>query len=512
MGTVLADRKSMSGTKTKPLRVVVLRTLAASLPWLANSAHAQSTSPSTPIDGAGMVQILNAIDDSIKSLATGSGATGPVLLGYGLYLLGFFSVVNFVWFIIKGMATGKMLDAFLADILPFGVGAAAAYIFMTGYGGAGNLGDAVLGATDAIQSAVLPATLGGDSGYKLGDLVQAPLAATLRAIVAMTDINTAGSWGQSMSIMDVAGSVMVAFTGFLMKWTAILAAAIVLLIAMGSFIATLVMTQVSVVIALIFLPIFVPFMIFKPLSGMFNTWLNFFVTSCFTKIIGLVMLAVTNKAMDSIAATSKILQDGNSASSAMAFNITQYSMIVLLAGIVALLMGKVPSIASGMIGGAGVGFSGWKELNRGLMAQGPMGGMKAGSTTVGQGGSKAPPHSFAAAANSAPNAMKGVINAAGKAASRVMGERAAKTDMGTADKAGSTTLGSNMAGWSDAKKNAYVKTVEGKNLSRSAGGTPNYVVGSQKSTTDPLHPDNKPPKPPGGPPPPPPGGGRAPPP
>jgi hypothetical protein len=50
---------------------------------------------------------------------------------------------------------------------------------------------------------------------------------------------------------------------------------------------TLMMSQVSIIIAMIFAPFFVPFLLFKPAAWLFEGWLRFFLGAAMMKIIGL---------------------------------------------------------------------------------------------------------------------------------------------------------------------------------------------------------------------------------
>lgn len=444
--------------------------------------------------------ITNNIEAALKSLTT-DGSTS--LAAYGLELLGLLFVLNFVWLILKGMATGRMLDAFIGDILPLGVGTVAAYMFINGADGQTiNITTAVEQTMNAISTKLSPDFASRSLGGLIGDTV----GKTLTIIVNVMDMNTAKA---SMGIKDILGGAFtVVLFGFLLKWFAVIGSAIFLLIAMGIFIGTLVITQITLTIAMIFMPIFVPFLIFKPLSGLFNTWLQFFVTAWFTKIIGLLILTITSLIMTSMVKTSEALRATEmSPADALSFNMVQYSSLILLSALCALMMLKVPGLASGLVGGMSSGFSGWGDLNRGTMSQGPMGGMKAGASNVGQGGKSvgSPQNMLSGVTSMAPNALKPITNAAGAGLSNWQGGGAAKKDIDSLKaqqaafngpmqpgKGSGGNLGRDISSMSPAAQNAYTAHAERANEMQGQSGGSNYTIAPHVSTTSSKHPSNAP--------------------
>ena len=237
------------------------------------------------------------------------------------------------------------------------------------------------------------------------------------------------------------------------------------------------------------------------MSGMFDQWLKFFLVAGFAKIVGVLMLNITSvmmKGMVDVASNLKV--DNATSGDAILFSIVQYGSMILMAALMVVMMGSVKTIATGLIGAIGTGFSGWSELNRASMSQGVFGGMGAASGGAGAGSTSSPKaNNLSTAAQYAPNALKGAINAAGRASSARQGQSMAKTDVKSANKqrdnfvgpqqlgkdSGGSVAPRDMSNMSAATKNAYTKHIEGVNKSQASGGKSNYTIPANRSSTTP---------------------------
>ncbi|MDP2000012.1 MAG: type IV secretion system protein [Rhodoferax sp.] len=455
-----------------------------------------------PANGANAADQLIKIGDSI---GTGLKAleSNNTLRSMGLGILQILMFGNFVWILIKGMSTGRMLDALIGDLVPLIVAGFLALLFINGIDGkTADLGSVVRGSLDAITSAVAPANSNTSS---LGQLIMLPMNQLFKVITdLMKELNPADF---SIGLTDVfTGAAFSTLIGAFIKLIVVICIVILLLIAGGVFIGTLVMTQITFTIAIIFMPLFVPFMVFKPTAGLFDTWLKFFLVAGFAKIIGVLMLGITEIVLKSMVDVASALDvQALTGLDAIAFSIVQYGALVLMAALMVLMMGSVKAIASGLIGSVGVGFSGWAELNRGAMSQGPMGGMgakPASSPSGGMGaGSTSSPsaHGLSSASQYAPNALKGMINTAGKAGSAAQGKIMASRDTASANSqrgnfvgpqqqgkdSGGSVAPRDMSNMSAATKNAYTKHIEGVNRLQAAEGKSNYTIPANRSSTTP---------------------------
>lgn len=453
-----------------------------------------------------LVRIGNAIEAKLATMSAG------LFVPIGLEILGIFLVLNFVWLIVKGIATGRMLDAFLSDFLPVGVGAAAAYVFINGAGGqTNNLIQVITKVVTHLGSMVAPGVYGQSLGSIIGDAV----GSTIASLIDILAVAKSASIKAGLGINNILfGGMAVAIIGILIKVLFSLAVVVFILVALGIFIGTLVISQVTFAIAAIFMPLFVPFLIFKPLSGMFDAWLKFFITAGFTKIIGLMMLNITQIILLEMSTVSANVAANASVEysdlpNALGLDIVNYSSLALMAAVCCLLMLQVKTIASGLIGAIAVGFEGWGSLNKGLMSQGPMGGMGKAVSNLGTGASngiKAGTNSLSSVATQAPNFAKSSIQATGSALASVRGNVAArshinavkdqqKSFVGPSQPGVNTggSLNSDISKMSPAAQGAYTKHVEAQNVIQKANGEKNFTIpASNVSSTSPKHPDNTP--------------------
>lgn len=484
----------MKNNKLKSFKLVIIA--FAMLFGFCFNAMAQTAGGGNAADQ--LVKIGDSIGSGLKALESNN-----TLLSMGLGILQILMLGNFVWILIKGMSTGRMLDALIGDLVPLIVAGFLALLFINGVNGqTADLSSVVRGSLDAITSAVAPANANTSS---LGQLIMLPMNQLFKVITdLMKELNPADfSIGWTGVFTGAAFSTLI---GALIKLVVVICIVILLLIAGGVFIGTLVMTQITFTIAIIFMPLFVPFMVFKPTAGLFDTWLKFFLVAGFAKIIGVLMLGITEivlKSMVDVASSMDV--KALTGMDAIAFSIVQYGALVLMGALMVLMMGSVKAIASGLIGSVGVGFSGWAELNRGAMSQGPMGGMgakPASSPSGGMGaGSTSSPkaHGLSAASQYAPNALKGTINTVGKAGSTALGKMMASRDIATANSqrgnfvgpqqsgkdSGGSVAPRDMSNMSASAKNAYTKHIEGVNRSQAAEGKSNYTIPANRSSTTP---------------------------
>lgn len=445
------------------------------LQWLAvcamllcvSSASAQAAG--APVNIASILEtMVNNIEGFLRAKAAQNA-----LKDVGLNLLTLMGVGLLIWELLKGQATGRFLDTLIAEIMPLAVGWMIAYVFITG---GTNLNLLVTSTVDVVGAKVSPNFEKGT-----GSMIATSLGQVLATIVKVWDTNAVTNTG--VGVKEMIGAVAVGMSAFFMKLFTMLGVAFFMLIAVGTFVGQIVVSQITVTIAMIFMPLFVPFLIFRPLSGFFDTWLKFFVTAAFTKIVGVLMLDVADLIIKQIVIYSSALDAGSySAWEAMKINVSVMATLILLSAVMALMMMQIKDIASGIIGGAAIGFKGWGDLNRGIVNQ-----------TVGKGAVKA----GAAAGRGAAGAVGGGLvdmkaaYTASKDRMRTDAHRNSASWRSTKDPGVGRRDISKM---SDRAQGAYRRSMERANASGANPGgldKSNYVIREQHSTTDPKHADNK---------------------
>jgi type IV secretory pathway VirB6-like protein len=193
-----------------------------------------------------------------------------------------------------------------------------------------------------------------------------------------------------------AGLMDWAMAGFLTMITTIimkLAAAVFVVVASCTYIATALMSMVSLKLVMALAPVMVPFLIFKPTAWLFDSWLKFLLGACMIKLVGAFMYSLTYDMMNSMNSIAKnILEDTNANVLEIAYSdLLLHSVLVFVALLSALLMAQVPAIASGILSGGagGAGFNGLKAATgsvgaRAAGAVGAVAGRAAWDKSIGE--------------------------------------------------------------------------------------------------------------------------------
>ena len=114
---------------------------------------------------------------------------------------------------------------------------------------------------------------------------------------------------------------------------------------------TIVLIHAYIAIALISGYILIPFMIFKPLEFLWNGWLKFLITACFSYFLLYVVMALEKGTLSAVASSSALNASPATLGSVLA--------ILFLIAIFAYLILKVPSIAGEIVSGMpNISFSG----------------------------------------------------------------------------------------------------------------------------------------------------------
>jgi type IV secretion system protein TrbL len=463
--------------------VLLLMFMLASLGSFAQPAPA----PAAPTAATAMTNVADAIENGLNGLTAG-GRDGVLEIGRTLF--GFFVVLNLVWMLLKGFVSGGgFFNGFFADFVPFAVTAAVVALFLD------RDAAAVLNASmNVLGSAVL-----GEGVSSISSMIA---AAGQQAFTAVTNVwsvapATQVSWEPATWFAAIP-VVLYALAG-----TA--ATVFFILFALAIYIANLVMSQVAIVIAMAFAPFFVPFMLFRPASWLFDSWLRFFLTAAMMKIIGLLMLKITSSMMASLVSLSQQAAAAKpTVLDAVGIDIVLFSSMILLAGISALLMAQVPALATGLLSGSGgAGFGSWANIaSRSQATRGILGGM--GASSGGSGRLNQPANAGSALARTLPNVLKPAANVVGSGLARYGGRTLAKQDAQLARSAGAAygefNIGRDLSSMSRLSGESYVRRLESMNLrtakkeSRESfvgPPSPRYTISKPVSSTTPRKPSTR---------------------
>lgn len=127
---------------------------------------------------------------------------------------------------------------------------------------------------------------------------------------------------------------------------------VVILICGAIFIGQFIITQVLLKLALIVMPVLVPWMIFSKTEFLFDGWLRFFLTAGMQKVVGAFFFSITPQLLEG---ASQIAASAEGPAGALG----AYTLVLILSVAVAFLMLQTPSIAAGLISGHGGHGGGW---------------------------------------------------------------------------------------------------------------------------------------------------------
>lgn len=375
---VVDKRRRIARPRNVFLFLVVLVAFTSSF------VDAQST-PAAPAASAGANYSLSIADIVPKVSAAVDAALnqlgGGALNAIGTTISAFFLIALMVWTGVKTMATGKGFGELIGEWVPIWISFAFVYAFLDR--AAGNSIEALMG---TIGTAIGGAPMNNLSSAI--DVVSRPIFSAIAA-VSESPLITKASFFEPTTWVPILGAALGSFITKIIT---------IVLLTMGGVIGmgTVIMSFISVKLVLFMAPVMVPFIMFKPMSWVFDSWLRFLLGACMMKIVLAFMLTAAASilgAMTTLQAQLTAEAANAIASEQAVVDMLMHAMMMIFALLSTLLLTQVPGIATGLLSGSagGTGFGGMKGLTQ-----------SAGSRVV-----NAPPHG---AAN------KGIENVSGKLA------------------------------------------------------------------------------------------------
>lgn len=291
----------------------------------------------------------------VSSATNYLGTHLEVMQGYGMNLFAGLALISIAWFGIRiVLESGQITDLFgglLRSLMTIGL----TYWFM-------NAGfqlvfvQGISGTLNQISSALLPGS--GDLvtavGNALGRFFQAA-----QAILKNLDLISPSFLNPLEAIGNLVGSISALANLLFSAFCLAVAGAIYFVLALG--------TSYMVTIALIFGPIFIPWLVLSQTAWLFDGWLRFLITASLWKVVAAAIIGISDGIFAELA--NKVI----TAASKGTDNYSEITLMSLSAALSALLMGwlllQVPSVASALVsGGSGVhGFntSSLRNIGRG---------------------------------------------------------------------------------------------------------------------------------------------------
>ncbi len=330
----------------RPRNVLLLLLVASA--FASSFVDAQSAAAPGLDAGSIVPRISEAVDTALNRLGEGT------LNSMGAAISAFFLVALMVWTSLKTMAGGKGLGDLIGEWVPIWVSFAFVYAFLNQAGAA-----AITGTMDAIATAIGGANMSTLSSAI--DVVARPVLGSIVEVAKMPLVSDADILSPSTWVPALAANLGTLITKLI--------TVVFLLIAAVAGMATVIMSFISLKLVLFLAPVMVPFVMFKPMTWLFDSWLKFLLGACMMKIVLAFMLLAAQAILGAMALVQAEMAEAArnvEPAAAMIADLFVHAMMMIFALLSTLLLMQVPSIATGLLSGSagGGGFSGIKGLTR----------------------------------------------------------------------------------------------------------------------------------------------------
>jgi type IV secretory pathway VirB6-like protein len=320
-------------------------------------APAPTATPSTYAFSADSItaKISSKVDTKLNDLRSNSS-----LQGAGRLITAFFLVALLIWTTIKTMATSRGVGELIGEWVPIFISFGIVHLFLD------------RNAAASIESTMngIAAAIAGSSMSNLESAIRAgaePIFKGIAAVIgqprAVEGANVTGG------ISGFVQTMVASAASWIMGAIAKVIAAFCLVIAGVIMTAHIIMGFISVSLVLALAPVMVPFLMFRPLSFLFDSWLKFLLSSCMLKVVVAFLLTVVSellKGMSELA--TQFYRDSwqVTAIESLQVDILMLGMMMVFALLATFMLMQAPTIANGLLSGSGaMGFSGLKGLTSG---------------------------------------------------------------------------------------------------------------------------------------------------
>lgn len=366
---LLAKREQLAKRKNIARAVLIVLAAACTFAFSQSAPTPQSTTTTSSTYSFNRDQILADISNAVTSKLT-ELRNNTRLQGFGTTITAFFLVALLVWTSVKTMATGKGFGELIGEWVPVFVAFGIVNLFLD------------RGAADMIVSTMdmIGAAVGGANMSTLDAAIKAGADPIFRAIAAVIDqprVTAAADNGSS--ILGMLGTLSASIGSVIMTGVAKIATAFLLVLAGVVMAAHVIMGFISVQLVLALAPVMVPFLMFRPLSWLFDSWLKFLLGACMLKIVVAFLLNMVGgllSVMSDLAMRYYTEAKGAAAIETLATDVLLLGLMLVFALLATLLLTQAPSIATGLLSGSAgsVGFGGLRGVSGGLANRGVAGG------------------------------------------------------------------------------------------------------------------------------------------
>lgn len=390
------------GTRRNKAKLVFIAVCAACTLAVGQGTGGTNTTPQvqtqTPSSyGWSIDSVISKMADKVTTKLT-ELENNSKLQGTGKLITAFFLIAMLVWTSVKTMASGRGIGELVGEWVPIFISFGIVTMFLEK--SAGNL---IVSTMDAIGSAIGGANMSTlDSAIRTGaEPIFKAIAAVVNQPRATSGTNVIGEGG----VLGFVGTMAASAASWVMGAIAKVLTAFLLVLAGVIMIAHIIMGFISIRLVLALAPVMVPFLMFKPMSWLFDGWLKFLLGACMLKIVVAFLLNVAAGLLSGMSEFALQLYNESwqvSASETLQVDILLLGMTLIFAALATLLLHQAPAIAAGLLSGSAgqAGFSGLRGITQGV-------GARVGSGAVSGAGA-------GAASSAAQGARNGLSARAGR--------------------------------------------------------------------------------------------------
>jgi type IV secretion system protein TrbL len=281
----------------------------------------------------------------------------------GKYITASLLLIMMTWTLVKTMASGRGISDIFAEWTPILVGFGVVTLFLDK-----NVGKLIVTTMHSIAAAIA-----GTSMSSLDAAIHAaldPIFKAITAVVTQPSVTT-GTKASGWDLLGVLSWVAMNAAAALMSVMAALATAFFLIMAAVVMAGHIIVAFISVQVVLALAPVMVPFLMFRPLAWVFDSWLKFLLGACMLKIVVAFLMNVIaglTTAMNGVSARYYAEATKLSATGAFHTDVILLGLMVVFAMLATLLLMRAPEIASGLLAGnsGSAGFGGLRGVSGGL--------------------------------------------------------------------------------------------------------------------------------------------------
>lgn len=298
-----------------------------------------------------IAEIVKVVGQAFRAVSSNSG-----LKTIGESITYFLLIAVFTWGLLKAMVEGGGINSVVSEMVPLMMSYSVIYALLN-LGGIGQ----IVGFMDGVASAI--------AGAPMGTFESALTTSASMTFKVLADIFSMPTIATQMSLTDI--SMWVPVLGmWIAQLLAKLITAFFVVLALGIYIANIVLAYGSIMLASALAYIMVPFMLLPAMSWVFDGWLRFTLGAAMTKVVGAFFLSFTSKLMAGmvVLANKVVVPPDTDFVTMQTGNFVLYAGLIMLAVLCAYLMMQVPGIASGLLSGSAgaAGFKGMRALTGGM--------------------------------------------------------------------------------------------------------------------------------------------------